>query len=57
MKKTNPDTVLNHKLIPLEHRELINISGNRTVEIIVQKSGLIKTKIIDFQSESRKNIS
>ena len=57
MKKTNPNTVLNHKLIPLEHRELINISGNRTVEIIVQKSGLIKTKIIDFQSESRKNIS
>ena len=36
------------RLNPSEHKELVKISGNRTLEIEITKTGSIETRIIDL---------
>ena len=36
------------RLNPSEHKELVKISGGRTIDILVSKKGSIETRIIDL---------
>ena len=34
------------RLNPLEHKELVKISGDRTLEILVTKTGSVKSRLV-----------
>ena len=36
------------RLNPSEHKELVKISGGKTIEILVSKTGSVETRIIDL---------